>query len=229
MLTDRLLNKCAWQFDAESLRHDVPAGIAVFLIALPLCLGIAIASGAPLFSGLIAGIIGGIVVASLSGSALGVSGPAAGLVMIVFNAIEHLGFEAFLLAVVLAGIIQLLMGRIGAGIIGYYFPSAVIAGMLSGIGIILFLKKIPHALGYDRDYVGDIAFFQRDDYTTLTELQHMLNFISPGAVVISVVCLGILLLWETNWFKRFWFSQWLHGALVAVLAGVALNLSLIHI
>ncbi|WP_419585000.1 bifunctional SulP family inorganic anion transporter/carbonic anhydrase [Thiolapillus sp.] len=223
MLTDRLLNKCAWQFDAESLRHDVPAGIAVFLIALPLCLGIAIASGAPLFSGLIAGIIGGIVVASLSGSALGVSGPAAGLVMIVFNAIEHLGFEAFLLAVVLAGIIQLLMGRIGAGIIGYYFPSAVIAGMLSGIGIILFLKKIPHALGYDRDYVGDIAFFQRDDYTTLTELQHMLNFISPGAVVISVVCLGILLLWETNWFKRFWFSQWLHGALVAVLAGVALN------
>ncbi len=223
MTKDRLLKGGAWHFASDSLRHDVPAGIAVFLIALPLCLGISLASGAPLFSGLIAGIIGGIVVTSLSGSALGVSGPAAGLVMIVFNAIKNLGFEAFLLAVVLAGVMQLLMGRLGAGIIGYYFPSAVIAGMLSGIGIIIFLKQIPHALGYDRDYLGDIAFFQRDDYTTLTELRHMLDFVSPGAIVISMVCLGILTLWETEWCKRFWFSQWLHGALVAVLAGGAMN------
>ena len=223
MPKDRLLKRGAWQFASDSLRHDVPAGIAVFLIALPLCLGISLASGAPLFSGLIAGIVGGIIVTSLSGSALGVSGPAAGLAVIVLNAIENLGFEAFLLAVVLAGAMQLLMGRLGAGIIGYYFPSAVIAGMLSGIGIIIFLKQIPHALGYDRDYVGDIAFLQGDDYTTLTELQHMLDFISPGAIVISVVCLFILTLWETNWCKRLRFSHWLHGALAAVLAGVAMN------
>ena len=206
-----------------SFRYDLPASIVIFLLALPLCLGIALASGAPLFAGLIAGIIGGTVVTNLSGSSLGVSGPAAGLAVIVFAAIQDIGFEAMLLAVVLAGIIQFIIGNLGAGVIGYYFPSAVITGMLSGIGIIIFLKQIPHAMGYDKDYEGDMSFFQSDDYTTFSELGHMLDFIAPGAVVISLVCLGILLLWETHWIKQYHFRQWIHGAVVAVVAGVLLN------
>ncbi len=223
MIKDHFLKHRGWELGYDTLRYDLPAGIVVFLVALPLCLGIALASGAPLFSGLIAGVIGGLVVASFSGSALGVSGPAAGLVVIVFTSIQELGFEAFLLAVFFAGIIQLLMGRLGAGIVGYYFPSAVITGMLSGIGIIIILKQIPHAFGYDRDYEGDLDFLQSDDYTSVTELAHMLDYISPGAVVISLFCLGVLLLWETRWIKQYKFSQWLHGAVVAVIVGVDLN------
>jgi MFS superfamily sulfate permease-like transporter len=168
-----------------NLRFDIPASLVVFLLALPLCLGVALASGAPLYAGLIAGVVGGLVVTSLSDSALGVTGPSAGLAMIVFGAISELGFESFLLAVILAGIIQFIMGKIGTGVIGYYFPSAVITGMLSGIGIIVFLKQIPHAIGYDRDYEGDISFFQSDQYTTLTELQHMLDFMAPSANRVS--------------------------------------------
>ena len=208
----------------NSLRYDLPASIVIFLLALPLCLGIALASGAPLFSGLIAGIVGGIVVTSLSESTLGISGPSAGLAVIVFAAVQELGFEAVLLAVVLAGIIQFIIGNLGAGVIGYYFPSAVISGMLSGIGIIIFLKQIPHAMGYDSDYEGDMSFFQSDDYTTLSELGHMFDFIAPGAVVISGVGLGIMLLWETRWIKQYRFRQWIHGSLVVVIVGVLLNL-----
>ncbi len=139
-----------------NLKSDFPAGLVVFLVALPLCLGIALASTGRsdlLFSGIIAGIIGGIVVGSLSNSQLGVSGPAAGLVVIVLGAIDTLGtFEAFLLAVVLSGVLQLLAGFMKAGIVGYFFPSSVIKGMLTAIGIILILKEIPHALGYDEDF-----------------------------------------------------------------------------
>ena len=206
-----------------NLRFDIPASLVVFLLALPLCLGVALASGAPLYAGLIAGVVGGLVVTSLSDSALGVTGPSAGLAMIVFGAISELGFESFLLAVILAGIIQFIMGKIGTGVIGYYFPSAVITGMLSGIGIIVFLKQIPHAIGYDRDYEGDISFFQSDQYTTLTELQHMLDFMAPSAIIISSICLLILLLWETQWIKQYRFSESLHGAVVAVIVGVVLN------
>ena len=131
----------------KNLKSDLPASVVVFFVALPLCLGIALASGAPLFSGLISGIIGGIVVGFLSGSQVGVSGPAAGLAAIVLTAIGTLGgFENFLLAVVLGGIIQLVFGLLKAGIIGYYFPSSVIKGMLTGIGIIIILKQIPHFL-----------------------------------------------------------------------------------
>lgn len=215
--SDLLLNYKA------SFRYDFPASTVVFVLALPLCLGIALASGAPLSAGLIAGVIGGIVVTSLSGSSLGVSGPAAGMAVIVFSAIAEIGFEALLLAVVLAGILQFILGKLGAGVIGYYFPSAVIAGMLSGIGIIIFLKQIPHAVGYDKDYEGDISFFQSDDYTTLSELGHMVDFIVPGAVVISLLSLGIILLWETNWIKQYRFRRWVHGAVVAVVVGVILN------
>jgi len=145
----------------DNLKHDIPASIVVFLVAVPLCLGIALASGAPLFSGVIAGIIGGIVVGAISGSQLGVSGPAAGLAVIVLSAIAELGsFEVFLMAVVLSGVFQLILGYAKAGIIGYYFPSSVIKGMLSGIGIIIILKQIPHSLGYDKDYVGNLSFVQ---------------------------------------------------------------------
>ncbi|MDP2903443.1 MAG: carbonic anhydrase family protein [Methylovulum sp.] len=206
-----------------SLKQDIPAGIAVFLVAVPLSLGIALASGAPLFSGLIAGIIGGLVVAPFSGSVFGVSGAAAGLAVIVHVAIQALGFNVFLLALVLAGFFQILMGLLRAGVIAYYFPSSVINGMLMGIGIILFLKQIPHAVGYDRDYEGDIAFFQRDDYSSFSELLHMLNFVSPGAIAIAAISLLILALWEQPVLKKQAFFQWLPAVLVAVIAGVSGN------
>lgn len=210
----------------SNLRHDIPAGVVVFLVALPLCLGIALASGAPFFSGLIAGVLGGIVVGILSGSALGVSGPAAGLTVIVLGAINELGFEGFLLAVVIAGIFQVFLGLGKAGIIGYYFPSSVITGMLSGIGIIIFLKQIPHAVGYDRDYEGDLSFIQPDDYTTFSELPHILQAISPGAIVIAAVSLAILIVWERPLLKTHRWLQWFPGPLIAVTAGILINLLL---
>ena len=151
----------------STLKQDLPASIVVFFVALPLCLGIALASGAPLFAGLIAGIIGGIVVGLLSGSNIGVSGPAAGLAAIVLASISSLGgYENFLVAVVIGGAFQLLLGFLRAGVIGYYFPSSVIKGMLTGIGIIIILKQIPHFFGYDADPEGDLAFRQVDGENT---------------------------------------------------------------
>ena len=159
------------------IKNDLPASIVVFFVALPLCLGIALASGAPLFSGLIAGIIGGIVVGALSGSQIGVSGPAAGLAAIVLTAIGTLGgYQNFLVAVVLGGIIQLIFGFLKAGIIAYYFPSSVIKGMLTGIGIIIILKQIPHFFGYDADPEGDWAFFQVDGENTFSEIINSINY-----------------------------------------------------
>lgn len=206
-----------------TLKNDIPASIAVFLIAIPLSLGIALASGAPLFSGLITGIIGGLVVAPLSGSALGISGASAGLAVLVMTEIQQLGFNAFLLAVVLAGLLQILMGLVKAGVIAYYFPSSVINGMLSGIGVILLLKQIPHAIGYDSDYEGDMTFLQFDQYSSFSELAHMLDFISPTATVISVVSLALLITWEWLSVKKPDVTQPIHGVLLAVLAGVAIN------
>ncbi|MFT6983811.1 MAG: MFS superfamily sulfate permease-like transporter, partial [Crocinitomicaceae bacterium] len=201
----------------KNFKDDIPASIVVFLVAMPLCLGIALASGAPLFTGLISGIIGGIVVGSLSGSALGVSGPAAGLATIVAASIIELGgFEIFLVAVILAGIIQLIMGFVKAGIIAYYFPSSVIHGMLAGIGIIIFLKQIPHAFGYDKDPEGEQEFLQSDGHNTFDELWYMLEGISPGVVVISLVSLAILIIWETKLFKSLKFTKIVPGPLVAV-------------
>ena len=181
----------------KHLKNDLPASIVVFFVALPLCLGIALASGAPLFSGLIAGIVGGIVVGALSGSQIGVSGPAAGLAAIVLTAIGALGgYQNFLVAVVLGGIIQLIFGILKAGIIGYYFPSSVIKGMLTGIGIIIILKQIPHFFGYDSDPEGDFAFFQVDGKNTFSEILETANNISPGGTLIAVIGLSILLLWD---------------------------------
>lgn len=208
---------------AIRLKHDIPAGIAVFLIAIPLSLGIALASGVPLFSGLITGIIGGLVVAPLSGSALGISGTAAGLSVLVLTEIEQLGYNVFLLAVVLAGLLQILMGLLKAGIIAYYFPSSVINGILSGIGIILFLKQIPHALGYDSDYEGDLAFFQTDSYSSFSELLHMLDFVSPTAMAIAAISLVILVLWDKLAIRQPKVFLPVYGVLFAVLAGVAIN------
>ena len=178
----------------NSIKNDLPSSIVVFFVALPLCLGIALASGAPLFSGLIAGIIGGIVVGILSGSQIGVSGPAAGLAAIVLVAISTLGgFENFLMAVVLGGFIQIAFGVLRAGIIGYYFPSSVIKGMLTGIGIIIVLKQIPHFFGYDADPEGDWAFFQVDGGNTFSALFDTVENVSPGATLVACISLAILI------------------------------------
>ncbi len=207
------------------LRNDVPAGIVVFLVALPLCLGIALASGAPLFSGIITGIVGGVVVAWASGSQLSVSGPAAGLTVIVLNAIDKLGsFQALLLSVVIAGGLQLVLGFLQAGVIGAYFPSAVIKGMLAAIGLILILKQLPHAAGYDANFEGDESYLQADGHTTFSEIVYSLQAISPGAVIVSLVAIGIMLMWETSLFKRNAVLGLIPGPLVAVLWGVAYNL-----
>lgn len=209
----------------QTLRHDLPAAIVVFLVALPLCLGIALASGAPLIAGIIAGVVGGVVVGSLSGSPLGVSGPAAGLAVIVLGAIDELGsFEVFLVAVVLAGVLQLAMGYLRAGIIGYYFPSSVIKGMLAGIGILIFLKQIPHALGYDKEPEGSMEYLEADGGTTTSTLLEALHRISAGPLVITLVALTILVLWETRWVKGNKLLSLVPGPLLAVLAGLGLGL-----
>nr|BAL54081.1 sulfate transporter [uncultured Gammaproteobacteria bacterium] len=210
----------------RSLRFDLPAGIVVFLVALPLCLGIALASNAPLSSGLIAGCVGGLIVPLISRSALGVSGPAAGLAVIVAEAIGQVGFEAFLAATILAGLVQLAFGLLRAGIIGYYFPSAVITGMLAGIGIIIALKQIPHLVGYDVDWEGDIDYLEPGGETTLAALAHMLGALHGGAVLIGAVSLMLLLLWERPRWKRLALLQWLPGPLVAVVAGALVNQAL---
>lgn len=209
----------------KNFKDDIPASIVVFLVAMPLCLGIAMASGAPLYSGLISGIIGGIVVGSLSGSALGVSGPAAGLAVIVLNAITDLGsFDIFLVAVILAGIIQLIMGFAKAGIIAYFFPSSVIHGMLAGIGIIIFLKQIPHAFGYNSDPEGDLEYHQVDGHNTFDEIGLMFENISPGVLIISTISLLLLILWGTSFFQKLKFTKLVQGPLVVVVMSVLLTL-----
>lgn len=212
------------------LKSDFPASIVVFFVALPLCLGVALASGAPLFSGIIAGIIGGVLVGALSGSKIGVSGPAAGLAAIVLSAIGTLGgFENFLVAVVLAGIFQIVLGVLKAGVIGYYFPSSVIKGMLTAIGIIIVLKQIPHFFGYDTDYEGDLTFLEQDGENTFTAIFHMVNFIQPGATLIGAIGLAILLFWDKVLSKKARIFQLVQGPLVAVVAGILLfNLTKDH-
>jgi MFS superfamily sulfate permease-like transporter len=211
----------------KEIKHwktDIPSGLVVFLVAIPLCLGIALASGSSAMSGIIAGIVGGLIVTLFSNSSLGVSGPAAGLVAIVAPAIVQLGFGNFLLAVVLAGVIQFLLGLFKAGTIGYYFPSSVIKGMLAGIGLIIILKQIPHAFGYDKDFEGDLAFRQADGYNTFSEIGHALGLITPSALTITVVCLAILIVWELPFMKAKSFTKIIQGPLVAVIAGILLNL-----
>jgi MFS superfamily sulfate permease-like transporter len=209
------------------LKHagsDFSASVVVFLVALPLCLGIALGSGAPLFSGIIAGITGGIVIGMLSGSNLSVSGPAAGLTVIVATAIVKLQvYEAFLLAVVLAGIFQLILGFVKAGVIGDYIPNCVIKGMLAAIGLLLILKQLPHLVGYDKDYLGDEAFIQNDTHNTFSGILHSFGFLTPAALLIGVVSILILIIWETKLFKSSKVLKLIPGPLVVVLSAVVIS------
>ncbi|TRW90270.1 SulP family inorganic anion transporter [Candidatus Methylobacter oryzae] len=212
------------QYYFRHLKDDLPAGIVVFLVALPLCLGIALASGAPLFAGLITGLVGGLIVSWLSGSQLAISGPAAGLTVIVFNAIETLGsFQGLLVACLLAGILQLALGYLRAGIIGAFFPSAVIEGMLAAIGLILIIKQLPHATGYHGSYEGDESYMKETAHSSFVEFFDALSGVTPGAVVISAVALLLLILWGTPWFKKQKLLKLIPGPLVAVLWGVGYN------
>jgi len=203
------------------IKNDLPASIVVFFVALPLCLGIALASGAPLFSGVIAGIIGGVVVGSLSGSKVGVSGPAAGLAAIVLTAIGALGgYENFLVAVVLGGIIQILFGVLKAGVIGYYFPSSVIKGMLTGIGIIIILKQIPHFFGYDAEPEGADSFIEMSGENTFSAILNITDNITIGSMIIGFIGLGVILFWDIVLSKKGKFFQIIQGPLVAVALGI---------
>jgi MFS superfamily sulfate permease-like transporter len=205
-----------------NLKSDFASGLVVFLVALPLCLGIAMASGAPLFSGIISGVIGGIVVGYLSKSHLSVSGPAAGLTAIILTAITDLGaFDAFLTAVFIAGLLQLALGFVKAGSISNYFPTNVIEGMLAGIGIIIILKQLPHAFGYDSDFEGDQSFLQRDGNNSISSLFGIFDYIQMGSIIITALSLMILIAWDkVPFFKRL---KLIPGALVAVVVGVVLN------
>ena len=205
----------------EHWRDDLPASLVVFLVALPLCLGIAVASGAPPLSGIIAGVIGGLVVGFASGSHLMVSGPAAGLTAIVLAGISQAGsFARFLPAVVLGGVLQVVLGVARGGVIGYYFPSAVIKGMLAAIGLTLILKQIPHAVGYDRDFVGDFAYAERTGETTFSAIANAFSNVQVGAIAVALIGLAILVVWPRTPMAR---MKLLPAPLVVVLMGVGLN------
>ena len=206
------------------LKTDTLSGLVVFLVALPLCLGIAVASGAPPFAGIITGVIGGIVVGFLSNSHVSVSGPAAGLIAIILAAVTTLGYESFLLAVVLAGIFQLMLGFAKAGSISSYFPSSVIEGMLTAIGIIIIKKELPHAIGYDKGHEGDFYSYElldKADQGFFGELIHSLNFAHNGIILVSVVSLAILIAFNKIPFLKK--IKAIPGALVVVVIGILMN------
>lgn len=208
----------------SSFKTDSLSGLVVFLVALPLCLGIAVASGASPFAGIISGIIGGLIVGYLSGSQVSVSGPAAGLIAIVLLAIQNLGFDAFLLAVLLAGAIQLVLGFLKAGTISNYFPSSVIEGMLTGIGIFIIMKELPHAIGYDTEHAGDFFNYNLTDKADsgfFNEIIHSLNFAHQGIIIVTLISLGILIAFtKVSFLKKIKFFP---GALVAVVIGIIIN------
>lgn len=212
--------------NSKNLFSDLRAGVVVFLVALPLCLGISLACGVPLFSGLIAGVVGGIVVTSISGAKYSVSGPAAGLTAIVVTAISELGsFEAFLAAVTIAGIIQIVLGLLKAGGVSNFIPNSVIKGMLAGIGIILIMKQLPHLVGYDADPEGDMYFLQSDGHNSISDLYYMLNYITPGSVLIGLVSFAVLLITEMRFFKNDRILSSIPGPLLAVIFGILLTIS----
>ncbi len=209
----------------KNLSSDFKAGIVVFLVALPLCLGIAMACGVPLFSGIISGVVGGIVITSISNSKFSVSGPAAGLTAIVITSISQLGsYETFLAAVVFAGILQVILGLIKAGQIGNFIPNAVIKGMLAGIGIILIIKQVPHFFGYDKDPEGDMSFIQADGQNTFSELLNMVNYITPGALLVGLVSFALLLMGNMSFYKKSKVLSFIPIPLVVVLVGILMTL-----
>lgn len=204
----------------KTWKQDLPAGLVVFLVAVPLCLGIALASEAPVFSGLIAGIIGGVVVGFFSGSSIGVSGPAAGLAAIVASSIHDLGsFELFLAAVVIAGLIQVILGLVRLGIISAFFPNAVIKGMLAAIGLLIIFKQFPHAIGYDADFEGDEAFFQADGHNTFSEIYYSLNYVTFSAVAICAVSILLMLFWDSKTIQKT-VLRFIPGPLLVVVLGI---------
>ncbi|OGX81231.1 hypothetical protein BEN48_06410 [Hymenobacter glacialis] len=207
-----------------TIGQDAPAGLVVFLVALPLCLGISLASGAPLLSGVVAGIVGGVLVSWLSGSAVSVSGPAAGLTTIVLAGIATLGsFPAMLAATAVAGVMQIIMGLGRAGIIALYFPASVIRGMLAAIGIILIMKQIPHFLGADSDFFEDLNFSQVDGLNTFSAIGAAFRSLSLGSVLVGTVSLVLMLLWDTKAIRQQPWARLIPGALVAVLVAVGIN------
>ncbi|MEY4168333.1 MAG: hypothetical protein RIR52_2157 [Acidobacteriota bacterium] len=210
----------------NNLKYDLPAGLVVFLVAVPLCLGIALASGAPLFAGLIAGLVGGIVIGIISGSEISVSGPAAGLAVIVATSIQNLGsFRVFLLAVAISGVFQIVVGFLRAGVFGNYVPNSVIKGMLAAIGVVIILKQIPHALGRDADYEGDFDFFLTLAGTsnTLLDIVRAVYSASPAAVLISIVSITILIAWEQPFLQRYKVFKLAPAPLLVVIVGVLIN------
>ncbi|MBC7396684.1 MAG: SulP family inorganic anion transporter, partial [Bdellovibrionales bacterium] len=212
------------KFTLSRIGNDIRASIVVLLVAIPLCLGIALASGAPLFSGIIAGMVGGIVVGFLSGSPLSVSGPAAGLTVIVAGAILKLGaYESFLLAVFLAGVIQVILGFLKAGVIGDYVPNCVIKGMLAAIGLILILKQMPHLIGYDADPISNESFTDSDDRNTFSGVLYAFNYFNQGAALIGIISLLILKFWESKRIKAVAALNFVPGPLIVVVVAVVLN------
>lgn len=213
-------------FRPSNLAKDIPAGLVVFLVALPLCLGISLASNAPLAAGIVAGIVGGLVVGVLSGSSTSVTGPAAGLTAVVASQIAELGsFQAFLVAVIMAGALQIVFGLLKGGFLASFFPSSVVKGLLAAIGIIIILKQLPHLVGYDADPIGYTDFFQTDGKNTFTELPAALQMFLPGAAMIGLLSLGLLVVWgKISWLQK----SSVPGPLVAVLFGTAANLLMIQ-
>ncbi len=213
---------------------DISASIVVFLVALPLCLGIAHASGVPVINGLIAGIVGGIVVGFVSGSHVSVSGPAAGLITLVESSLRDLSggnpaatatyaLQAFAMAVVIAGVLQMLLGLLKVGKLADFIPASVIKGMLAAIGLLLILKQVPHLVGWDADDFGDEGFIQHDGQTTFSEIMVAFNHLTPMAMFIGVMGLAIQFLWDTPALKKMGWLQLLPAPLLVVLLGVGVN------
>ncbi len=209
----------------KNILADLKSGIVVFLVALPLCLGIAMACGVPLISGIISGVVGGIIVTTFSGSKFSVSGPAAGLTAIVLTSVAQLGnYEAFLAAVVFAGALQILLGVMRAGGLGNFIPNAVIKGMLAGIGIILIIKQVPHFVGYDKDPEGDFEFIQSDGHNTFSELLYMFNYVAPGSLIVGIVSFTLLILSDKPFYKNNKIASMVPGPLLVVVVGILFTL-----
>jgi MFS superfamily sulfate permease-like transporter len=207
------------------LKHDLPAGLVVFLVALPLCLGVALASSAPLLAGIIAGVVGGCVISVLSDSPISVSGPAAGLAVIVATSIQSLGsYRAFLAAVVVAGIMQIALGLLRAGAVGDYVPNSVLKGMLAGIGLVIILKQIPHALGYDLDAFGDMGFLESGHSNTFESIASAVASRLSGPLVISLCCIAVLIIWEKLAKGGLRVFQLVPGPLIVLFLGILMNL-----
>ncbi len=214
----------------ENFKSDIPAGLVVFLVALPLCLGIATASGTNAFAGVIAGVIGGIVVTIVSKSKFGVSGPAAGMITIVLVAIETLGFPGFLMALVIAGVLQFLFGQFKLGFVAHFIPNSVIIGMLASIGIVLILKQFPHAIGFDTSSIGEFEFKEHNSSgNTFTQIEKAWRYSTPASIIISVISLFTMLAWDSKFLKKFKFFRLIPAALVVVIVGIIMNLLFKHV